>query len=121
MPRAERSVVRSRQSEIESDPSGDHSVPALAGRSAMSARHFTRLFTSEVGEPPGQYVERIRTEAARRALEDSRDSLPTIARRCGFGTAETLRRTFVKRVGVPPDQYRRRFSTLRAVVDAPAS
>jgi len=75
-------------------------------------RNFSRVFTAEVGETPGQYVERVRTEAARRDLEESPDSVAAIARRCGFGTAETLRRTFVKRLGVPPDHYRRRFSSV---------
>jgi transcriptional regulator GlxA family with amidase domain len=112
MPRAERSAIRTVQHEVDSDPAADHRVPALAARSAMSPRHFTRVFTAEVGESPGQYVERARTEAARRALEDTDDPVTAIARRCGFGTAETLRRTFVKRLGVAPDHYRRRFSTL---------
>jgi transcriptional regulator GlxA family with amidase domain len=109
MPRAERSVIRSVQAAIEERPDADHSVPALATRASMSPRHFTRVFTAEVGEAPGQYVERVRTEAARRALEDSGDTVAVVARRCGFGSAETLRRTFVKRLGIPPDQYRRRF------------
>lgn len=109
MPRAERSAIRAVQAAIEEQPDADHSVPALATRASMSARHFTRVFTAEVGEAPGQYVERVRTEAARRALEDSGDTVAVVARRCGFGSAETLRRTFVKRLGIPPDQYRRRF------------
>jgi transcriptional regulator GlxA family with amidase domain len=112
MPRAERSVIRTVQHDIETDPAADHRVPALAARTSMSPRHFTRVFTAEVGESPGQYVERVRTEAARRALEETADSVATIARRCGFGTSETLRRTFVKRLGVPPDHYRRRFTTV---------
>jgi len=109
MPRAERSTIRAVQSHIDARPDGDHSVPSLAGRASMSPRHFTRVFTAEVGEAPGQYVERIRTEAARRALEDTTDTVAVVARRCGFGSAETLRRTFVKRLGIPPHQYRRRF------------
>jgi transcriptional regulator GlxA family with amidase domain len=109
MPRAERSAIRSVQAHVEAHPEGDHSVGALAARATMSPRHFTRVFTAQVGEAPGQYVERVRTEAARRALEDTRDTLDVVARRCGFGSAETLRRTFVKRLGIPPNQYRRRF------------
>lgn len=112
MPRAERSTIRSLQHEVETKPAGDHRIPALAARVSMSPRHFTRVFSVEVGEPPGTYVERVRTEAARRALEETNDPIPVIATRCGFGTAETLRRTFVKRLGVPPDQYRRRFAAV---------
>jgi transcriptional regulator GlxA family with amidase domain len=76
----------------------------------MSPRHFTRLFTDEVGEAPGAYVERIRTEAARRQLEETDDTVTVIAARCGFGSAETLRRNFVRRLGISPDQYRKTFA-----------
>ena len=109
MPRAERSVVRTVQNLVESDPGADHHIPAMASAAAMSARHFSRVFAAEVGEAPGRFVERVRTEAARRELETTEDTLDVIARRCGFGTAETLRRVFQRRIGVAPDSYRRRF------------
>lgn len=76
----------------------------------MSPRHFTRVFSDEVGETPGRYVERIRTEAARRQLEETHDTVVAIAARCGFGTAETMRRSFIRRVGISPDQYRKAFA-----------
>jgi transcriptional regulator GlxA family with amidase domain len=111
VPRAERSAVRAVQAMVESAPAGDHRLPALAGAAAMSVRHFTRVFTEEVGETPGRFVERVRLEAARLALETTPDTLDVIAARCGFGTAETLRRTFQRRLNVAPDSYRRRFRT----------
>ena len=108
-PRAERSTVRAVQSLVEAAPGGDHRLPAMAAAAAMSVRHFSRVFTDEVGETPGRYVERVRLEAARRELETTADTLDVIAARCGFGTAETLRRSFQRRLGVAPDSYRRRF------------
>ena len=110
MPRARRDPIRDVQEAIESEPGGAHSVSALARRAAMSPRHFTRVFTGEVGEAPGAYVERVRTEAARRQLEETDDTVTAIATRCGFGSAETLRRNFVRRLGVSPDQYRKTFA-----------
>jgi transcriptional regulator GlxA family with amidase domain len=110
MPRAKRAPIREAQEAIESEPGGAHSIPELARRAAMSPRHFTRLFTDEVGEAPGAYVERIRTEAARRQLEETDDTVTVIAARCGFGSAETLRRNFVRRLGISPDQYRKTFA-----------
>ncbi|MGH3675325.1 MAG: GlxA family transcriptional regulator [Mycobacterium sp.] len=110
MPRAKRAPIRDVQESIESEPGGAHSITALAQRAAMSPRHFTRVFTDEVGEAPGAYVERIRTEAARRQLEETDDTVMAIASRCGFGTAETMRRNFVRRMGVSPDQYRKTFA-----------
>lgn len=110
MPRAKREPIREVQEAIESEPGGAHSIPDLARRAAMSPRHFTRVFTDEVGEAPGAYVERIRTEAARRQLEETDDTVTVIAARCGFGSAETLRRNFVRRLGISPDQYRKTFA-----------
>jgi transcriptional regulator GlxA family with amidase domain len=110
MPRAKRAPIRDAQESIESEPAGAHSIPELARRAAMSPRHFTRVFTDEVGEAPGAYVERIRTEAARRQLEETDATVTAIAARCGFGTAETLRRNFVRRLGISPDQYRKTFA-----------
>ncbi len=111
MPRAERSSVRGVQQSIEDEPEADHRVATLAARAAMSPRHFSRVFTEEVGEAPGQYVERVRVEIARRHLEDTSDTVVVIARRCGFGTPETMRRAFLRRLGVAPDHYRRRFGS----------
>jgi transcriptional regulator GlxA family with amidase domain len=110
MPRAKRPSIREVQEAIECEPGGPHSVDDLARRAAMSPRHFARVFTEEVGEAPGQYVERVRTEAARRQLEETDDTVVAIASRCGFGTAETMRRNFIRRVGIPPDQYRKAFA-----------
>lgn len=110
MPRAKRTPIRRVQEAVEAEPGGPHSIGELARRAAMSPRHFTRVFTDEVGEAPGHYVERIRTEAARRQLEETDDTVVAIAARCGFGTAETMRRNFIRRVGISPDQYRKAFA-----------
>jgi transcriptional regulator GlxA family with amidase domain len=111
VPRAERSTVRAVQDLVEAAPGGDHRLPILAAAAAMSVRHFTRVFTTEVGESPSRFVERIRVEAARRELETTADTLDIVAARCGLGSAETLRRVFQRHLGVAPDAYRRRFRT----------
>jgi transcriptional regulator GlxA family with amidase domain len=107
--RADRRAVRVAQTTIEADPAADHRMPVLAAEAAMSTRHFTRVFTEEIGESPGRYVERVRVEAAREALETTDATLDVVATSCGFGTAETLRRAFHRRLGVAPDSYRQRF------------
>lgn len=110
MPRAKRQTIRDVQEAIEAQPGGPHSIAELARRTDMSPRHFTRVFTTEVGEPPSAYVERVRTEAARRQLEETDDTVAVIAARCGFGSAESMRRNFVRRIGISPDQYRKTFA-----------
>lgn len=109
VPRATRSAVRAAQDHIDNHPADDHRLDLLADRAAMSSRHFSRVFTAQVGETPARYVERVRVEAARSELESTSTSLDLIAVNCGLGTAESLRRAFQRRVGVAPDAYRRRF------------
>ena len=89
--------------------SSDLTIEALAQRVHMSPRNFVRNFEREAGAPPGVFVERARLDAARRALEDGEDQIETIARHCGFTSAEILRRLFQRRLGVSPTAYRKRF------------
>jgi transcriptional regulator GlxA family with amidase domain len=98
----------------------DLSVQELAARAHMSTRHFARSFHAEVGLTPARYVERLRLEAARRRLEEGEEPVAAIAVACGFGTAETMRRTFVRALGVGPAEYRRRFHTIAAAPEAAA-
>ena len=106
---AERAPIRAAQDAVIADPSGDHRIPTMAGAVGMSVRTFQRAFTTEVGEAPARYVERMRVDLARRLLETEREGVSSVAKRSGFGAAETMRRAFIRHVGVPPDQYRHRF------------
>jgi transcriptional regulator GlxA family with amidase domain len=91
----------------------DLTIEALAERAHMSLRTFVRNFEREAGTPPGVFVERARLDAARRALEDGEDQLETIAKHCGFTSAEILRRLFQRRLGLSPTAYRKRFASAR--------
>lgn len=94
-------------------PEADLSVHALADRMAMSERSFSRLFRHETGQTPAEFAERARADAARHKLEHMRSSIETIARECGFGNAERMRRTFQRLFDASPADYRARFrSTL---------
>jgi transcriptional regulator GlxA family with amidase domain len=84
----------------------DLSVGALATRAAMSPRHFARVFRASLGTTPARYVERVRLEAARRRLEETDAGVEAVARECGFGTAETMRRAFVRTLQLAPSEYR---------------
>lgn len=105
--------IRSAMSAIHANPRARHGIAELAGHAGLSPRHFQRRFTAELGTSPAAYVERVRVEAARRALVEGDDPLEAIARRYGFGTAETLRRSFHRHVGVAPSEYRGRFRSIK--------
>jgi len=50
-------------------------------------------------------------ESARALLEAGDDEVTTVARRSGFGSAESMRRAFVRAFGVAPAAYRAGFRT----------
>ncbi len=90
-------------------PEADLSVPALADRMSMSPRSFSRLFLSEMGETPARFAEKVRAEAARCKLEQTSMPVECIARQCGFGDPERMRRTFQRLYEISPVDYRARF------------
>ena len=101
--------IRSAVAAVHADPGAAHGIAQLAAHARLSPRHLQRRFTAELGVPPASYVEQVRIEAARSALVDGDDPVDVIAARCGFGTAETLRRAFHRHLGIPPSEYRTRF------------
>ncbi|EFI51703.1 GlxA family transcriptional regulator [Afipia sp. 1NLS2] len=90
---------------------GDLSLPVLAQQAGMSERSFSRRYVEATGQTPARAVERLRVEAARRLLSDTRLPVKRIAARCGFGSEETMRRSFVRTLAATPQDYRARFSS----------
>jgi len=84
-------------------------VPELAKFTGMSERSFLRHYRAATGTTPARAVERLRVEAARSALAEPRRSVKDVARRCGFGSEETMRRSFIRVLRVSPSDYRERF------------
>ncbi len=104
-----RSALQELQRFVAAHPDEDHSVPQLATRLDMSPRHFTRVFTAEIGVSPATWVESARVDVARRLLEQESGVPKLVARQCGFADVDTLRRAFTRHVGITPTEYRKRF------------
>jgi transcriptional regulator GlxA family with amidase domain len=85
------------------------SLSRLAAQAAMSERTFLRRYREATGLTPARAIERLRVEAARQLLAETRLSAKRIAARCGFGSEETMRRSFVRLQGVSPQDFRQRF------------
>ncbi|WP_369830944.1 GlxA family transcriptional regulator [Mycobacterium sp. NS-7484] len=107
------STLRQVTDAVAADPTANHSVKSLAALASLSTRQLTRLFRTELGTTPARYVEMVRIDVARAALDAGRQVGDT-ARLAGFGSAETLRRVFVNHLGVSPKAYRDRFRTTSA-------
>ena len=82
-------------------------VEELAEAVHLSPRQFSRVFTLETGQSPAKAVERLRLEAARLMIEQSRHPLDVIARETGFRDRRHMREAFVRGFGLPPQAVRR--------------
>lgn len=107
---SERSGVRAAQDHVLANLKDDLSVPALALRAGMSERTFARVFRSETGTTPAEFVEKARIDAARRLAEESDMPGKRLADEVGYPSADGFRRAFVRRLGVSLGEYRRRFA-----------
>jgi transcriptional regulator GlxA family with amidase domain len=97
----------------------DLTVESLADRIGMSARHFTRICLRETGMNPGQFVDRMRVEAAQQMIDSSSRGLKEIADACGFRSADEMRRNFLRVLGVTAAEYASRFKSTLESVQAP--
>lgn len=103
----EHGMVRELTAHIAARLDSNLTTPVLARRAGLSVRQLSRLFETHLGTSPGRYVRSVRTEAAARLLCSSELPLTAVARRCGFGSPQTLRQAFLDRYDTMPSAYRR--------------
>jgi len=84
-------------------------VETLADRIGLSPRQFTRVCLQETKMNPGQFVDRLRVETAQQLIDSSNMGLKEIADRCGFRSADTMRRVFLRVIGITAGEYMDRF------------
>jgi transcriptional regulator GlxA family with amidase domain len=82
-------------------------VPQLAEAAHLSPRQFSRAFRAETGQSPAKAIEKLRVEAARSLMEQSRHPIDVVARQTGFSDRDQMRRAFLRAFGQPPQALRR--------------
>jgi transcriptional regulator GlxA family with amidase domain len=88
----------------------DLSAEALADRTNLSPRHFTRRFKAAFGTTPADFVENLRLTEARERLTLPDQTIDSVAYSVGFNSADAFRRAFTRRFGVQPTIYRSHFA-----------
>jgi transcriptional regulator GlxA family with amidase domain len=69
------------------------SVADMAEYVSMSPRNFARLFKRETGIAPGQYLRKLRAEAAKRRVQQGSGKKDAMASQLGFGSTRSMRRS----------------------------
>ncbi len=92
-------------------PDACWTVDMLASEAGVSPRSLSRLFRRELQASPAVFVERVRVDAARRALIETEASIEGVAHRCGFGSLRRMDRAFARALSVSPSEFRKLFKT----------
>ena len=93
---------------------GDLRVETLASEFGFSVRTFNRVFRRKLGMPPGRFIERCRIGHARKLLEETTETVSTIAKRSGYSSSNGLCMAFERHLGTTPRAYRQRFASARS-------
>ncbi len=110
---SETTLIEKAQSYILENLAKPLPIEFIASNVGMSVRNFGRVFRHELGITPVEFIAAARTDAARLLLEDTQQPLQRIARQCGFGDVNAMRRAFMKTIAVSPNEYRLRFQTTK--------
>ena len=94
---------------MDTQPEKNWSVSSLAAMVGMSRSAFAALFRQSVGDPPMQYLSKMRIEQSARLLKSNRHSIARIAQDVGYESVSSFARAFKKQFGATPGAYRRSF------------
>ncbi|MGC0343515.1 GlxA family transcriptional regulator [Streptomyces sp. SLBN-8D4] len=106
---------------VEDNLAHEITLGAMAARSGMSERTFSRRFREQTGSTPLQWLLRARVRRAQYLLENTGHPVERIARQAGFGSPTAFRERFRRVVGTTPQAYRAAFHAKDAVPAAARS
>lgn len=86
------------------------SIPLLASEFSIGRRSFDRRFIKATGNTPLEYQQRLRIEAAKKALESSRKTINEVMYDCGYTDVKAFREVFRKIAGMLPLDYKKRYN-----------
>lgn len=102
-------VIEKAQAYLEENVNNKVSFEALASKLAISRRNFDRRFIKATGNSPVEYLQRVKVEVAKRALESGRKSIFDVMCDVGYSDDKAFREVFKKITGVSPLDYRSKF------------
>jgi AraC family transcriptional regulator, activator of mtrCDE len=92
--------------EILERPAARHTVDSLAARAGMSRSSFTERFNEAFGEPPIEFVQRIRLRLGAQLLSTTDLPIKVIANSVGYSSRSYFSRAFRAAYGADPSAFR---------------
>jgi transcriptional regulator GlxA family with amidase domain len=103
-------MVKEAQAYIESNMQEKISVEHLSASFAVGRRNFDRRFIKATGNTPVEYLQRVKVESAKKALETSRKTVNEVMYEVGYSDVKAFREVFRKITGMSPLAYRSRYN-----------
>lgn len=103
-------VIRKAQDYLEKNVHERISMEKLSQRFSVGRRNFDRRFIKATGNTPVEYVQRVRIEAAKKALEATRKNINEVMFGVGYTDVKAFREVFKKITGMSPLEYRNKFN-----------
>ncbi|SMC62166.1 GlxA family transcriptional regulator [Chryseobacterium sp. YR221] len=103
--------IHQAQTYIEKKFKTDISVEHIARHVNMSKRNFIRRFKTATTLNPIEYIQRIKVEAAKKALESGEGNIADVTYSIGYNDLKTFRTLFKKVTGLTPADYRNRYKS----------
>src|SRR5260221_5831504 len=85
-------------------------IDEIAGHTNMSKRNFIRRFKKATHNTPFEYLQRVKIEAAKKALEKGTQNINLLMYDAGYNDIKTFREVFKKITGLTPQDYKRKYS-----------
>lgn len=85
-------------------------VKELANLCLLSRRNFERRFRKATSNTAAEYIQRVKTEAAKQSLESSQDNVNEVMYSVGYSDTKAFRTLFKRITGVSPVSYREKYS-----------
>lgn len=86
------------------------STEQVADMSNMSKRNFIRRFKSATQNTPLEYLQRVKIESAKKALEKNSENINSLMYNAGYNDIKTFRTIFKRITGLTPHDYRKKYS-----------
>lgn len=96
---------------IEGDYDSIERVNDVADQVSIPKRSFIRRFKKATQLTPIQYLQKVKVEAAKKALEKTTQTVSEIMYEVGYNDMKSFRNLFKKETGTSPLSYRRKFSS----------
>jgi transcriptional regulator GlxA family with amidase domain len=103
-------LILQAQTYIEKNYQEKISIEFLSGKFNVGRRNFDRRFVRATGITPLDYLQRVKMEAAKNSLENTRKTVNEVMYDVGYNDTKAFREVFNRVTGMSPIDYKARYN-----------